>query len=341
MENFDVIIVWWGPWWLKCAQTLWNSGKSVLLIEKNKEIWPKVCAGWLTRKSFEYLNIPTNLLESEFQEISLNVNKSIFPVKYKEAFAWTIDRATLWQWQLSKLKNYPNIDIRLWHKITEITKDYVVVNDRKIWYKFLVWADGSTPFVKKYLKIKPKNILVFFQYIIPSDKYKKMEFFLNSRLFWIGYARIFPHKNYVSIWSGFDPDKTTLNTFLDNFDKWIKSKNIDISNAKIESFPIDCNYKWCKFGNVFLVWDAAGLASPTTWEGIYSALISGEEIAKMIINWTNSSKKIENIVKLNQKHKLVREFYFKLWYFRTLFFYLWAILIQIPCLKKKALKLLW
>jgi hypothetical protein len=70
-------------------------------------------------------------------------------------------------------------------------------------------------------------------------------------------------------------------------------------------------------------------------------LISGEEIAKMIINWTNSSKKIENIVKLNQKHKLVREFYFKLWYFRTLFFYLWAILIQIPCLKKKALKLLW
>lgn len=341
MENFDVIIIWWGPWWLKCAETLWNSGKKILLVEKNKEIWPKICAGWLTGKIVDYLKIPQSLFEFEYKEATLNINKSIFRIKNKDPFVWTIDRSALWQWQFSNLKKYSNIEIRLDNKLTEITEDYVIINWTKIWYKFLVWADGSTSIVKKHLKIEPKNILMAVQYIIPCNKYKKIEFFLNSRLFGSGYARIFPHKNYVSIWSGCDPKKMKFNTLLENFEKWIKSQNIDTSNAKIESFPIDCNYKWYKFKNIFLVWDAAWLASPITWEGIYSALISWEEVANMIINKTNSNKKIKNIVKLNQKHKLITEFYFKLWYFRTLFFYLWAILIQIPYLKKKALKLLW
>ena len=49
MENkFDVVIIGAGPAGLKCAEQLKNSNLSVLVIEKNKIIGPKVCAGGLT-----------------------------------------------------------------------------------------------------------------------------------------------------------------------------------------------------------------------------------------------------------------------------------------------------
>jgi geranylgeranyl reductase len=47
-NEYDVIIIGAGPGGLECARQFRNTGLSVLLIEKNKTIGPKVCAGGLT-----------------------------------------------------------------------------------------------------------------------------------------------------------------------------------------------------------------------------------------------------------------------------------------------------
>ena len=48
-DKFDIIIIGAGPAGLKCAEQFKNSDFSVLLIEKNKVIGPKTCAGGLTQ----------------------------------------------------------------------------------------------------------------------------------------------------------------------------------------------------------------------------------------------------------------------------------------------------
>ena len=74
MKIVDVVIIGAGPGGLKCAETLGNSSLKVLLLEKNSEVGPKVCAGGLTGKGIEYLNIPSDLIEYKYNRVKLHVN---------------------------------------------------------------------------------------------------------------------------------------------------------------------------------------------------------------------------------------------------------------------------
>ncbi len=49
-DKYDVVIIGAGPAGLSCAKPLQKSGKSILLVEKNDKIGPKICAGGLTTK---------------------------------------------------------------------------------------------------------------------------------------------------------------------------------------------------------------------------------------------------------------------------------------------------
>lgn len=340
MESFDVIIVGAGPAGLKCAETLGNSKYKVLLLEKNPEIGPKVCAGGLTGKDIEYLNLPKKLIDFHYNEIEFHVNNYKFNLKNKNNFAFTIDRKNLGQWQLKKLKNFKNIKIETSAKVSKIEKDFIIVNNKKISYKFLVGSDGSSSTVKKYIGIKSKKVGIAIQYIIPTKKYKEFEIFLNSKLFSAWYAWIFPHKDYVSIGCGCNPKILSSIDLINNFKKWIKNNQIDISNAKYEAFMIDFDYQGYQFGNIFLVGDAGGFVSGLTGEGIYQALVSGEEIGKIILDKNYQSKKIDKLLEIKRKHNKIMDFLIKCGKFRTIIFYIGVLLLKISYFKKKVLDLL-
>jgi len=340
MESFDVIIVGAGPAGLKCAETLGNSKYKVLLLEKNSEIGPKVCAGGLTGKDIEYLNLPKDLIDFHYDEIKFHINNSKFELKNKNNFAFTIDRKNLGQWQLKKLKKFKNIKVKTSAKVSKIEKDFIIVNNNKISYKFLVGADGSSSIVKRHLGIKSKEVDIAIQYIIPSKKYKEFEIFFNSKLFSAWYAWIFPHKDYVSIGCGCNPKILSSKDLTKNFNDWLKKNQIDISNAKYEAFMIDFDYQGYQFENIFLVGDAGGFVSGLTGEGIYQALVSGEEIGKIILNKNYQSSKIEELLKIKKKHNRIMNFLIRCGKFRTIIFYIGVILLKIPYFKKKAIDLL-
>jgi geranylgeranyl reductase family protein len=284
MELFDVIIIGAGPAGLKCAEVLSNSSLKVLLLEKNPEIGPKVCAGGLTGKGMDYLHLPDELIEFKYDQIKLQVNYLPFTIKHDRTFAYTIDRKEFGQWQLSKIIGSKNIEIRTNARVTEITSETVAVNGKKIGYKTLVGADGSNSSVRRFVGLKTEKVVAAIQYIIPTDKYKDFELYFQPRKFHAGYVWIFPHKNYVSVGTGCDGKLFPTSKLKENFHQWLKNHKIDISNAKYEAFPINADYQGYKFDNVYLLGDAAGLASGFTGEGIFQALISGEEIAKQILN---------------------------------------------------------
>lgn len=306
MDSFDVIIVGAGPAGLQCAKTLAGSQKSVLLIEKNKVIGPKICAGGLTRKCFNHLKLPDYLIERTYQRIIFQTPFDKTTLRFGEDFLYTINRKNLGQWQLEKLRADKNIKIRTEATVTKFGKDYIIINNsEKIGYKYLVGADGSNSAVRRFLGIKTKWMGIAFQYIVPGRKYKDIQIFLNSRLFGAWYAWIFPYRNSASIGYGCFPIVISPQKAKENFFRWTKAQKISLSQGKYQAATINCDYRGYEFGRVFLAGDAAGLVSGLTGEGIYQALISGEEIAKLILN---SSYQCEGIKKVRAEiriHKIL------------------------------------
>ncbi len=290
MELYDVVIVGAGPAGLSCAQVLDQAGNRVLLIEKNEKIGPKICGGGVRLCDFENLGMSEDLIACRFEEAG---------IQYV-----TIDRSVLGQWQAKNLST--NVCLRTKTIVTAIKKDYIIINKtEKIGYRYLVGADGSLSKVRKYLQSKgtlpqERYILIGIQYLTHNYKYPKAEFIVDKNLFHIWYAWIFPHIDKVAMGCCCGKGFMSAGQLKKNFAQWLRQRHIDVSDAKLQGFPINCDYHGYRFDNIFLAGDAAGLASYRTGEGIHQALVSGEEIARTIIDPDYISNPLTSLIK--KKH---------------------------------------
>jgi len=303
MNSYDVVIVGAGPAGLRAAEVLKNSDLNVLLIEKKDVIGQKICAGGFTRNSLEIMDVPEYLFERKIKKSLLKSTKREQRGEFPEPIVYMIDRKEFGQWQLSKIKDAKNIEIRTSSKVTEINDNYIVVGNEKIGYKYLIGADGAYSVVRKHLKLPVKKVLASLQYRVPADdKYdlERLQIIMNSKYFHNGYAWVFPHKNDVVIGCAADNKMFPVKKLKQGFKLWLKENNIDVSKGKYESLPISYDYRGYKFGNIFLVGEAAGMASGLTGEGIYQALVSGTEVANLIINPDYKPEGIEKVLKYNR-----------------------------------------
>lgn len=142
--------------------------------------------------------------------------------------------------------------------------------------------------------------MIGLQYTVSTpDMDPKLEIFFDNKKFYAWYAWIFPHDKSIAVGCVADPRKIPSRKLKENFHLWLEEKGIDISNAKYDSYPISYDYRGLKFGNIFLVGEAAGMASGFTGEGIYQSLVSGKTVAEMIMNKNYSSKDFEAVIKYN------------------------------------------
>lgn len=335
MEIFDVIIIGAGPAGLRCAEILGNSNKTVLLLEKNKNIGLKPCGGLMTSSGINYLR--QSIGEKKFNRFIAN---SIFgkkEIEIEDTPLYTINREKLGQYQLKKLKKFQNITIRTGLMVSKIDENYIVVNGQKIRFNSLVGADGSSSIVRRYLGIKINKLGIALHYKIPTKKYSNIELFFNTNLFGPYYAWILPNDNYVSIGTGCDPKIFPLKKLINNFNKWLISKNIDISKAKYEARPLNYDYQGLEFGKVFLIGDAAGLIYSFTGEGIHSAMISGEEVGKKIIN-PDYKISIDEILKKKNNQDIITKFLIISGPLRAIFHELIILLIRSRIFRNKIIK---
>jgi len=274
--------------------------KNILILEKNKEIGPKICAGGLTTKIKDF-GLSLDMADILFSSIRINFWGKKRIISKKNPFVGTIDREKLGKILLEKLSD--SVEVKNCSKVAKINDNFIEVDNQTIKYKYLVGADGSNSIVRKFLRLKTKKILTALQYIIPKQ-FEELELFISPSLFGWGYAWIFPHKNYTSI--GCVRDKRFLrgSSMKDNFDKWLKNKNIEIKGIDLQGAIINFDYQGFDFGNKFLVGDAAGFASGITGEGIYFAMVSGSEVAKKIINPNYKTPEIHKILKIKRIQEL-------------------------------------
>lgn len=306
MREYDVIIVGAGPAGMWCAEKLSNTDLSVLLLEKNNEPGHKICAGGITRKGIEMLDIPDDIVEQKVNSFILHSKHFQHAKEWPVPITYTVDRLEFGKWQLQRLKG-TKIEFQNNSRVNQIKpKSVVLDNSQEIGYKYLVGADGPFSIVRKHLDLPVKKVLATVQYIIPKENVgPKMELFMDSKYFHSWYAWLFPHKNSIAVGACSNAKWLSGKKLKANFHGWLKQKGFDISDAEYQSYPISYDYRGLNFGNVFLAGEAAGMASGFTGEGIYQSMVSGEIVAGMI-KGQDQKLLLEEILKYNEyQHKFM------------------------------------
>ena len=296
-----MIIVGGGPAGLQCARELSRSSLRILLLEKREGFGDKLCGGGLTMKSMEVLPLPDHIIEQKILRTFIHSRRRDAGTVTSVPALFTVDRRVLGGYQRSLLDGTA-VEVKPNSQVIEIGDNSVVLKDGTAYgFRYLVGADGYSSMVRRHLGLKVQKKLIGFQYTIPVQvEYPALEIFMDARRFSVWYAWIFPHGDRIAVGCCCDPRRVDSQKIKDGFHNWLKDRKLEPGDAPLESYPIAYDYRGVKFGNIFLVGEAAGLASGFTGEGIYQSLVSGQEVAKMIIDPMHKPIQLEQVLKYNR-----------------------------------------
>ncbi len=303
--HINTLIIGAGPGGLACAKILADHKIQTLVIERKQIVGPKVCAGGITWSGL-ISRVPEGLAEKAFPEQYIRTPFQKICIKEKMPIIATVDRKNLGQY-MANLAVESGAKLRAGVVVRKISKNSVVVQSKvtgeqeSISFDNLVGADGSSSLVRRHLGLKSKRLGIGINYQIQGDV-PKMEWHLNNRLFGNGYAWIFPHAKTLSIGAYADKNTMPPSTLKANLIHWAAIQGFNLQKETAKAEYINYDYQGWNFNKTFLVGDAAGLASGLTGEGIYPAIISGEEVAHTIINPNHSTVTMDRLIHNHDKH---------------------------------------
>lgn len=292
MIHSKVIIIGGGPAGSSCAWRLNHYGIECLILDKQPFPRSKLCAGWITPQVIDDLSIdvstyPHTLTSfSEFhihlfnKEMTLKVQQ--YAIRRKEFDYWLLERS--------------GVPIYL-HTVQEIkhSRDHFQI-DNLFCCSYLVGAGGTyCPVYRTFFKRsnpRPKNLLITtLEEEFPCDiqDYNCHLWFLYNKL--SGYAWYVPKRDgYVNIGIGGYLEK--LKSHHDSIaNQWqcftrelerISLVNGHRFNAKGYNYYIRNRTDSLQIDRIYLIGDAAGLATRDMGEGIGPAVRSGIAVADAI-----------------------------------------------------------
>ena len=279
-NRYDVIIIGAGPAGIACAQALAGSSLSVLLIEKSGTIGPKACAGGLTRMAARF-GVPGDRARSFREQIVCLDGRSPFRIVLRHPMI-TVNRVDLARHHLAGIEGASNVEISVGTRVTRLS-DSTVWTDRGVFpFRFLVGADGSQSIVRKHLGL-PSRFGVGLYYEVPRRS-DEVRFHFKPGTVRSGYLWAFPHRDCTNVGIGFNPDRLTAGLAKGILRQFVKELGFATDGARLRGGTISHLYRGCRFGNLCLAGDAAGLASMASGEGIPFALVSGREIGRAILD---------------------------------------------------------
>jgi geranylgeranyl reductase len=305
-KDFDVIVVGAGPGGLACATRLARSGVDVLLLERNKRIGVKACAGGITWSGL-IQSVPETLIERSFPQQYVTSRLQNICVSAAQPIIATVSREKLGHFMAEQARK-AGVTLQTSTSLKLISPEKITVTCHNTGevssfsYNYLVGADGSSSTVRRLLGFATSAFGIGITYQI-SRKHDKMEWDLDSRFFDNGYGWIFPHADSISI-GAYLPQKSRNAVQLQKrLHHWAAAKGITLSAKSCSAGLINYDFQGYCFGRYFLVGDAAGCASALTGEGIYPAIISGEAAADKILDPQHESEKIKQLIRRQRRFR--------------------------------------
>jgi len=305
VKTFHTIIIGAGPGGLACAGKLAENNIDVLVLERKAKVGPKVCAGGITWSGLVQ-RFPGELIEKSFRHQHIRSSWQQTVISCQEPMIATVNRETLGQWMLDKARQ-AGATVLTSTPVKNITKQEVTTVDGAIYrFRHLVGADGSSSLVRKFLDLPSEQRGLGIHYDVDGE-FDRMIWHLDPDLFGYGYGWIFPHKTGASIGAYVWKNVPGPGLLKQKLDHWIKKHGIDTDSSRLRAGLINFDFQGYCFGNMFLVGDAAGLASGLTGEGIYPAIVSGETVASLLLGHGREAKRLDNIIKKQRRHgRLIR-----------------------------------
>lgn len=287
MQRIEDVIIGAGPAGLRAAQVLAESGRDVLVVERNARIGPKTCAGGLTAKAveeLESLGLPTHEGRTTIAHVSF-LGESPLPLNPSRGWVRTISRAILGAYQSAWARRAgATISVGVPATDLDLAARTLRVDGRAIRYEHLIGADGSSSRVRRALGLPIRRDMFAGEFNIRGARYDRLQVAFDACALGPGYFWAFPHDDYVSFGAGGALPTVRPSEVRPYIERRLASLGIDTCDTPFEAATIETDFRGLHFpGNVHLAGDAAGLASGLTGEGIYAALVSGEEVARGIL----------------------------------------------------------
>lgn len=310
METVEHIVVGAGPAGLRAAQVLAEAGRDVLLLEKNEEVGPKTCAGGLTVKAVEELRalgLPAEAGRGLLAGALFPRREQITPLEPDRAVVRTLARRRLGQYQ-AEWARAAGAEIRTSTPATEIDLEARTLRagDRRLRWRHLIGSDGARSSVRRALGLPSPRAFFAAEYNIPGLDLEELYVANDSPELGNGYFWVFPHEDYTSIGAGVHKSVIPPAAVKPYIHRRMEALGVDPGETPYEGATIEIDHPGFDFpGGVHLVGDAAGTTSGLTAEGIYAALVTGEETARRILEPGYESPKTRAWMRVKRVHDAI------------------------------------
>lgn len=301
-NNYDIIVIGGGPAGATFTKELANSNKNlkILLVDGQNTNSSKVCGGLLSPDAQKLLiklnlTLPTSILSDPqiFAVTTIDLNKKCESL-YQRHYL-NMDRLKFDKWLISLIPD--NVDIcegRCIEIIDNINSKQVKIKQNDVEFivnsKHIVGADGANSIVKRtFFKNKLKRYVAIQQH------------FINENTTLPPYSCIFDSKtssscswtirkeNYIIYGGAFD-SKNCRKQFEIQKKRFEEYINCSLGEAiKTESCLLTSPRKFHDFTlgkkNIFLIGEAAGFISSSSYEGISYAILSGKILSDCFNNY--------------------------------------------------------
>jgi geranylgeranyl reductase len=307
-RSVDVLVIGAGPAGLRAAEVLAAAGREVLVLERNDEIGPKVCAGGLTPKAQELLDAMAFPADDGLTSVghAAFTGREPFIIDAERCRIRTVARRTLGRHQAARARRAgAEVCTGTAASHVDLAARTVTVDGAPVSYRTLIGADGSESRVRKALGLPCLRDYFACEYNVPGVRLEPLRVECDPVALAGGYFWVFPHATYTSIGCGAPRRQLSPRTLRRFLDERLARLGFPPDAAPFEGATIEMQYCGTSFGDAHLVGDAAGLPSALTAEGIYPALVSGEEVARRILEPGFPMPKLERWLRTKRKHDLL------------------------------------
>lgn len=292
-DNYDIIIIGAGPAGCVAAYELANEF-DVLLIEKGELPQNKPCGGLLCEESIDILKkwegVSDILISPSFLTLGYIDFDSNTTIKTKRQF-WNTDRRKFSSWLLNRLPQKVTVLSHTVLKDLKIVGDgvEVVVKHRRnlrLKTKYLIGADGTTSSVRRAISNIPPKRSTLYQVLVDGSNEDTNNFtwFIFDNSITKYYSWVIPKGSHTIVGTTLEgSDKKNVNLLLKKVSEELKIST-EIIGTEGHPATVISNLNEIILGtdSVLLIGEAAGLISPSSFEGISYALESGLMAAQAI-----------------------------------------------------------
>ena len=300
---YEVVIIGGGPSGSTAAEELAKKGRKVAFIDKLGRIKP--CGGAVPPRLIKDFNIPDKQLVAKIKTarmISPTSRKVDMPIE--NGYVGMIDRENFDEFLRKRASKHGATRITGSFLKIDRSKENPIVTYREkstgetkqIETKTIIGADGARSNVARAELPGGKQIpyVIAYHEIIKApinDTYdpNRCDVIYDGKISQDFYGWVFPHGKYASVGMGTGVDGVDLKKatkMLRESTNLSECQTIRKEGAPIPLKPLD---KWDNNKDLVVAGDAAGVVAPSSGEGIYYAMIGGEEAAYAINKFLDSN----------------------------------------------------